>query len=187
MTSSTTTIFGPAADSPLPRHTRMPMRADKPRADHIAIISHELRNALGVVRNAARLLRLQVGADGVERARVLIERQMGLMTLHVEDLLNASRDGRPRAQQLAYVDLCSVLGHSVDAIAPDFARRGHRLSVNLPANALWVLADGARLEQVFSNLLINAGKYTRDGGDIAVTLDSTEEHARVRIRDSGIG
>jgi signal transduction histidine kinase len=50
-----------------------------------------------------------------------------------------------------------------------------------------VHADGARLEQVFSNLLINAGKYTRDGGEIVLTMDRLEQHARVRIRDSGIG
>ena len=50
-------------------------------------------------------------------------------------------------------------------IAPDVARRGHALVVNLPTEALWVHADAGRLEQVFSNLLINAAKYTPDGGE----------------------
>lgn len=162
--------------------------AKNPRADEIAIISHELRNALGVVRNAARLLRVQLDGVAIERARVLIERQVGLMNRHVEDLLSTSLKGeRKHGLRLAYVDLRGVLTNSCDAIAADFARRGHRLVINLPPDALWVHADGVRLEQVFSNLLINAGKYTRDGGEISLTLERLERCASVRIRDSGIG
>jgi len=187
MTSLTTNAVGVSAKSSSPCHARSPLRADRLHADHIAIVSHELRNALGVVRNAARLLRLQVSAEGVERARVLIERQVGLMNRHVEDLLTTSPDGRPRELQLACVDLRVVLRNATDATALDFARRGHRFALSLPADAVWVLADGTRIEQVFSNLLINAGKYTRDGGDISLVLDAHEGRARVRIRDSGIG
>jgi signal transduction histidine kinase len=165
-----------------------PLPAADQRADEIAVISHELRNALGVVRNAARLLRLQVGASGVERARVLIERNLVQMNRHIEDLLaTAPRNGHKPALRLASIDLRIILEHSLDAIAPDFARRGHRLAISLPADAVWVRADGARLEQVFSNLLINAGKYTPDGGEISLLLEQRHDRARVRIRDSGVG
>ncbi|MEJ0085276.1 MAG: HAMP domain-containing sensor histidine kinase [Pseudomonadota bacterium] len=166
----------------------VPSPPAKTRANEIAIISHELRNSLGVVRNAARLLRLQVGADGVERARVLIERHVGQMSRHIEDLLEtAPLGGRKEALRLAYVDLRTVLRNAVDAITPDLERRSHRLAVELPENALWVHADAARLEQVFSNLLINAAKYTPDGGEISLGMECLERHASVRIRDSGIG
>ena len=50
----------------------------------------------------------------------------------------------------------SILRNTVDANAPDFAQRSHHLVVNMPAEALWVNADSARLEQVFSNLIGNA-------------------------------
>jgi signal transduction histidine kinase len=85
------------------------------------------------------------------------------------------------------VDLRTILANAVDAIAPDCAERRHHLVVNLPAEALWVHADGARLEQVFSNLLINAAKCTPNVGEITVTLEFLGKHASVRIRDSGIG
>jgi len=158
------------------------------RGKEIAIISHELRNSLAVVRNAAALLRPQVDAQYVERARVLIERHVCLMNRQIEDLLDAAPPGRKKvAMRPSYVDLRKILGNAVDAVAPDCAQRSHHLVINLPAEALWVHADGARLEQVFTNLLINAAKCTPNVGEITVTLELLGKHASVRIRDSGIG
>jgi signal transduction histidine kinase len=172
----------------LPPGIVVPLRVVDARADEIAVISHELRNSLGVVRNAARLLRFQVDAGGIESARVLIERHVGQMTRHIEDLLETAQLSRMRnVLRLSHVDLRAIVEFSIDAIAPDLARRGHRLAVSLPQEALWLHADGARLEQVFSNLLINAAKYTPDGGDIALTMERLEDHASIRVRDSGVG
>jgi signal transduction histidine kinase len=166
----------------------VPTRRADSRADDIALISHELRNSLGVVRNAARLLRFPVGASGIDQARVLIERHVGQMGRHVEDLLAAAQPaGRSKALRLAHADLRTIVEQAVSAIAADLARRSHRLTVHLPAEALWVHVDTARLEQVFSNLLINAAKYTPDGGDIVVTLERQDAHACIRVSDSGIG
>jgi signal transduction histidine kinase len=165
----------------------VPLRLADSRADEIAVISHELRNSLGVVRNAARLLRFPVGETGVDGARVLIERHVAQMTRHIEELLDASRIGHKKALQLTHADLRTVVEFAVNAIAPEMARHGHRLVVSLPADALWVHADVARLEQVFSNLLINAAKYTPDGGDIALTMERVGAHACIRFCDSGIG
>jgi signal transduction histidine kinase len=165
----------------------LPLRIADSRADEIAAISHELRNSLGVVRNAARLLRFPVGEGGIDGARVLIERHVGQMTRHIEELLDASQAGHKKALQLTHADLRTVIEFAVNAIAPEMARHGHRLVVSLPPDALWVHADVTRLEQVFSNLLINAAKYTPDGGDIALTMERVGGHACIRFCDSGIG
>jgi signal transduction histidine kinase len=164
-----------------------PIDAD-PRADEIAMISHELRNSLSVVRNAARLLRLPVGAGGIDGARVLIERHVAQMTQHIDDLLDVShRNARKKELHRSHIDLRTVVEYALSAIAPDLARRGHRLVVHLPEKPLWVEADITRLEQVFTNLLINAAKYTPDGGEIALTMERSDAFAIIRIRDSGIG
>ena len=165
----------------------LPLRIADSRADEIAMISHELRNSLGVVRNAARLLRFPAGEAGIDGARVLIERHVGQMTRHIEELLDTSQHRDKKALRRSHVDLRTVVEFAVNAIAPDMARRGHRLAVSLPPDALWMHADVARLEQVFSNLLINAAKYTPDGGDIALTLERIGAHACIRFCDSGIG
>jgi signal transduction histidine kinase len=159
-----------------------------PRADEIAMIAHELRNSLGVVRNAARLLRQPAGASGIEGARVLIERHVGQMTQHINDLLEAShRVVQKKVLHKAHVDLRTVIEYATNAIASDLVRRGHRLVIHLPDKPLWIEADVSRLEQVFSNLLINAAKYTPDGGEIVVTINRADTFASIRISDSGIG
>ncbi|HEX3170219.1 MAG TPA: histidine kinase dimerization/phospho-acceptor domain-containing protein, partial [Burkholderiales bacterium] len=105
---------------PLPRIVAL--RLPDARADEIAIISHELRNSLAVVRNAARLLR---HPNGVEGARILIERHVAQMTSHIDDLLEAShRDNGRKALRRSHVDLRTVVEYSVNSIAPDLARRG---------------------------------------------------------------
>jgi signal transduction histidine kinase len=156
-------------------------------SEEVAIICHELRNSLAVVRGAARLLRSPAARDGIE-ARALIERHVGQMSRHIDDLLDPKRRGElNHGLQLAKVDLAVIAGYAADAIAPDMARRGHRLVVKLPEEPIWAFADGSRLEQAFANLLINAAKYTPDGGDIAFTLERDHERVCIRIRDSGIG
>lgn len=172
---------------------RVPLRlaASRPdtRADQIAGISHELRNSLCVIRNAARLLRLPASTDRIEDSRILIERHVDQMARHVDDLLGVSSvpNGKQAALHRSHLDLRTIVRHSVSAIAPDMERRGHELVVELPVDAIWVHADAGRLEQVFSNLLINAAKYTPNGGKIVLTLEREQAHARIRIRDTGIG
>jgi two-component system CheB/CheR fusion protein len=166
----------------------VPLHLPDARADEIAVISHELRNSLAVVRNAARLLRHPAGASGVDGVRILIERHVGQMTRHIDDLLDAShRDVRKKTLRRTHVDLRTIAEFAVSAITPDLARRGHHLVVHLPAEPLWAEVDAVRLEQVFSNLLINAAKYTPDGGEIMLTMEQLDKRVSICIRDSGIG
>jgi signal transduction histidine kinase len=165
-----------------------PLHLPDARADEIAVISHELRNSLSVMRNAARLLKMPAGANQVEGARILIERHVAQMNRHIEDLLDVSqRDARKKTLRRTHIDLRTIVEFAVSAIAPDMARRGHQLTVNLPATPLWVEADAIRMEQVFSNLLINAAKYTPDGGGITLTMERMEKRVSIVVRDSGIG
>jgi signal transduction histidine kinase len=154
--------------------------------DDLAVICHEMRNSLAIVRGAARLLR-SPGGTGPSTAGLLIERQAGQMIRHIDDLLDPMRRGRLDPLTLSRVDLCGIVRHAVDAIAPEMARRKHRLALQLPGHPVWMQGDSARLEQVFSNLLINAAKFTPDGGDIAMCLERTGDEACVHLRDSGVG
>src|SRR5450755_2735039 len=158
------------------------------RDDRLAVIAHELRNSLSVVRNAARLFGAQQAVSGViESARLLIERQVGQMSRLIEDLLDGSRATGPESLQRQRIDLRVLVGQVIEGIELDFGRRGHRLTVNLPDYPVWLDADPARLEQVFSNLLMNAAKYSHERGDITLTMERRSEYASVRISDEGIG
>jgi two-component system CheB/CheR fusion protein len=152
------------------------------------MISHEIRNSLAVLMQASRLVKLRRGQEDIDRALVLIDRHVLQMSRHIEDLLDTTPFKlHQNALRLTHLDLRGVLQNSIDAIAPDLARRRHKLTVNMPAEPVWIHADGARLEQVFSNLLINAAKYTPDAGAIELTLERLGQHINIRVRDSGIG
>lgn len=154
----------------------------------VAVICHELRNSLAVIRNAARLLQSPMQSVVVDRARSLIERQVGQMSRHIADLLESQPRGNGEMElRRSHVDLRQIVRDAVDGIAPEIARRGHRLVVQLPGAPAWAHADGARLEQAFSNLLINAARYTPDRGEIRLLMQRDVESWVVRIRDSGVG
>jgi signal transduction histidine kinase len=158
------------------------------RDDRLAVIAHELRNSLSVVRNAAHLFGTQQSVSGVlESARLLIERQVGQMNRFIEDLLDGSRVTGPESLQRERIDLRVLVMQVIAGIELDFARSGHRLTVHLPHDPVWLDADPGRLEQVFSNLLMNAAKYSPDRGDITLTVERRLEQASVRISDTGIG
>ena len=158
------------------------------RDDRLAVIAHELLNSLSVVRNAGRLFGAQQTVPGVvETARLLIERQVNQMSRLIEDLLDGSRAAGPESLQRRRIDLRVLVRQVIEGIELDFRRRGHRLTVNLPDDPVWLHADPGRLEQVFSNLLMNAAKYSHVRGDITVTIERRLEYASVRISDAGIG
>jgi signal transduction histidine kinase len=158
------------------------------RDDRLAVIAHELLNSLSVVRNASLLFGAQASVSGViESARLLIERQVSQMSRLIEDLLDGSRAAGPESLQRRRIDLRVLVRQVIEGIELDFRRREHRLTVNLPDDPIWLEADPGRLEQVFSNLLMNAAKYSHGRGDITLTVERRLEYARVCISDAGIG
>jgi len=153
----------------------------------VSVFTHELRNSLGAIRSATRILGLEPAEKcTAAKARTLIERQVTQMTGLVEDLLELSR-----SQQLHLrfqrSNLCTIAGEAAQTVEFTMQQRGHRMTHSFPAAPVWVQADAARLEQVLVNLLCNAAKYTDPGGDIGLSVEQQEGTAVVRVRDTGIG
>ena len=70
---------------------------------------------------------------------------------------------------------------------PVIDSRGHKLSVNVPAQPIWIEADTLRLVQVIGNLLNNAAKYTKTPGQISMSVRQEDGDAIIRITDTGLG
>jgi signal transduction histidine kinase len=160
-----------------------------PSIDFIATFSHELRNSLGAIRNASRILRSDESANPVHvKARVTIERQVAQMSRLVDDILDIARlrTGKLRLE-CERIELCQLVAFSLQTVDFVMQQRGHRVTVSLPQSRLWVHADPVRLQQVFVNLLTNAAKYTGDGGDVSVSVEEQAGQAIVRILDTGVG
>src|ERR1700722_13612176 len=162
----------------------------------LAMLSHEPRNPLAPILNAALLLRLHNNRNrlnGIEnpvlqQSAIIIERQVGQLARIVDELLEVSRITTGRIQlHRERIALGVVVENAVATVRSLIDQRKHELTVSLPAQAIWLDADAARLEQVVINLLTNAAKYTDQGGHIWVTLQQEGEEAVLRVRDTGVG
>jgi signal transduction histidine kinase/CheY-like chemotaxis protein len=169
---------------------------DHRKDEFLAMLSHELRNPLTPILNAALLLRLHSNRNrlhGIEnpvlhQSANIIERQVGQLARIVDELLEVSRitTGRIQLHQ-ERIAVGVVVDNAVTTVRALIDQRKHELKVSLPAPALWLHADAARLEQVVVNLLTNAAKYTDPGGHISVTVQQEGEEAVLRVRDTGVG
>jgi len=163
--------------------------ADRRKDQFLAMLAHELRNPLAPIRNAVELMRQVETVDPTfQPAREMVERQVKHLARLVDDLLDVSRinQGSIRLRK-EVVSLDTILQRAVEGTRPLIESRGHELSVQLPPQSVRLEADPTRLEQVISNLLNNAAKYTMPGGRIWVAASREGDEAVIRVRDSGIG
>jgi len=154
----------------------------------VAVASHELRNFLGAIRSATRILCVEASPSAAAQARSVIERQVAKMTSLVEDLVNISQSRHvPMRLECERRDLRAVAAEAAQTVEFAMRERNHRMTTSLPDSPVWVQADAARLEQAFVNLLLNAAKYTASAGRIGLTVAREGEEAVLRVRDDGIG
>ena len=163
--------------------------ADRRKDSFIATLAHELRNPLAPIRNAVEVLR----NGGHEDPQVVwcsgvISRQVTQMARLLEDLLDVSRLTRGQfALRRERLPLPAAVEHALEIARPRIEEYAHSLSISLPELPLWVDGDVARLAQVFSNLLINAAKYTPAGGRLGLAMEAVGDEVEVRVSDNGIG
>jgi two-component system, chemotaxis family, CheB/CheR fusion protein len=172
------------------------LRADRHKNEFLAMLAHELRNPLAPLRNALQILKLAPADPELGRkARSIIERQVENMARLVGDLLDAARAtlGHVRLRP-ELLDLRTIAEHTVEQIRPEFVARHHQLTLTMPPQPLQLKGDATRLEQVLSNLLSNASKYTPEGGSIEVRLERAVSpqnpaaaEAVIHVRDNGEG
>jgi PAS domain S-box-containing protein len=162
---------------------------DRRKDQFLAMLSHELRNPLAPILNAVQLLQLQKGQNSVQqKALAIIERQVGQLTHLVGDLLEVSRAITGRIQLCQeQVAMSSIVERAVETARPLIDQRRHKLTVSLPPDPIWLYADASRLEQVVTNLLTNAAKYTKEGGRIWLSAQQEGDKAVLRVRDTGLG
>jgi signal transduction histidine kinase len=165
------------------------VRADRRKHEFLATLAHELRNPLGMIRDAVGLLRREQGVSpAAQRAQALIERQVRCITCLFDDLLDVSRmrSGHLHLQR-ERIDLRAVLRNAIETLEADVSERGQQLTVALPQSPVWLQADPGRLQQVFVNLLANASRATGAEGELAVYVHVRNDQVVVRFRDSGVG
>lgn len=161
-------------------------RATRSRDEFLAMLGHELRNPLSAVRSAISVASL----DGERRHRALeiATRQSETLRRLVDDLLDAARITRGKVTlKKRPVPFATLVARAVDATRPLVAERGQVLFVSPPPTDALVEADELRFEQVLTNVISNATRYTEPGGRIEVVATIEGADAVCRVRDDGIG
>jgi len=162
--------------------------ADRSKDEFLAMLGHELRNPLAPILTALQLMRLRHNAEGADRERAVIERQVSHLSRLVEDLLDVSRATTGKIElHREPLKLATAVARAVEVARPLIESKQHVLTVSVPEDDLSVDGDLVRLAQVFANLLNNAAKYTEPGGHIDVEGSSDGPDVVIRVRDDGHG
>ncbi len=162
---------------------------ERRKDEFLAMLGHELRNPLAAITNAGELTRLlDPGDANYDESLEIIRQQAALMKRLVDDLLDVSRITSGRVQlQKSLVDAAEIITRVAEANDLLFSSRGHTLHLDPPPEGTFLEADPYRLEQILSNLLVNAAKYTDAGGEIWFSAEREVPDVVFRVKDSGIG
>jgi signal transduction histidine kinase/ActR/RegA family two-component response regulator len=161
--------------------------ASRAKDEFLAMLAHELRNPLGAIANASRLLEHpRIDAESAQRAREVISRQVEHLGRLTDDLLDAGRTIMGKiVLERQPLDLAAVVSRALGTLQAAGRLGAHRLEREL--QPVWVNADYTRMEQVVVNLVGNAVKFTPPGGTISVGVRSQGGEAVLSVRDTGVG
>jgi CheY-like chemotaxis protein/anti-sigma regulatory factor (Ser/Thr protein kinase) len=150
-------------------------------------LGHELRNPLGAIDLAMRLMGLRLGAAAIEERRA-IERQVKLLARLLDDLLDGARLAYGKIElRREPLELSSVVRSALEMAGPLIARKRHTLRVSVSEHGLGVEGDSERLTQAIGNILTNAAKYTTERGTIRVTAERSDDRVVLCVEDDGVG
>jgi signal transduction histidine kinase len=159
-------------------------QATRAKDEFLAMLGHELRNPLSPIVMAVKLMQKR-GASSKEL--LIIDRQLKQLVRLVDDLLDVSRITRGKIElHKERTSIAEVVRRAIEATHPLFEQRRQPIALDL-SDELLVYGDPTRLEQVFSNLLTNASKYSDPGSAVQVSAKSVHDRIEIRVRDNGIG
>ena len=162
-------------------------RADTIKSQFLATLSHELRNPLAPIGNGIAILKRRA-PEGPTDIYAMMDRQLGLMTRLIDDLLDVSRLDRGKLElHREKVAVDSFVNAAIETARPNIEGKSHELVVRYAPRTFHVDGDPTRLAQVISNLLNNAAKFTPANGRIELSMRTEGPQAVISVRDNGIG
>jgi len=162
-------------------------QSDRAKDEFIAMLSHELRNPLAALTSAAEILRVaRPHEDAAVMARDIVGRQTKHMTRLVEDLLDVNRVIMGKATlSRELINLADTVGAAVAAMRSTGRLAAHDVVLDL--QPVLVNADRSRMEQITTNLLDNALKFSPPGKRIEIRVCKQNGEALLSVRDEGEG
>ena len=163
-------------------------RTNRSKDEFLAMLGHELRNPLGAISSAATVLdHAGTSETMAAQAREVITRQVGHLVGIVDDLLDVARmtSGKIGLRR-EVADLVPIVQGCLATLRATGRLAGHEVTLET-TESVWADVDATRIEQVLTNLVVNAVKYTPMSGVITVSIGAEVDEAVLTVRDSGIG
>ena len=158
--------------------------ANRAKDEFLAMLGHELRNPLSAITTAAQVLRMRPEGAPAILAQGVLQRQAAHLTKLVDDLLDASRVSQGKIDlERRPLDFAAL----VQRVAVQVVGSSPKHQLDLRLETAWVSGDDTRLEQIVTNLLSNAVRYSPNGGAIHVVLAGAAEGVQLSVRDEGVG
>jgi two-component system, sensor histidine kinase len=174
-----------AQQSALARTNEALARAEEQKNRFLAVLGHELRNPLAAISGAVGLL--DGSTDEEARVHQVVRRQTAHLASLLDDLLDVGRitSGKIRITRHA-LELGAAARHCADLVSSNAGSDAPSIAVEV-AEPVWIDGDETRIEQIITNLLTNALKFTPASGTISVRVGAESGEAVLRVSDTGIG
>ena len=154
----------------------------------LATVVHELRQPLAPMRAALELMKRRESRESGEHARQIVERQLGQLVRLIEDLMEAARLREGKSQlHTERADLRNVVNDAIEAVDPFVRTKRQTVNLVTPDVEAWVNVDAVRIQQVFTNLLSNASKFSEEELPIDITIALKGTNVQVNVHDQGRG
>ena len=165
------------------------VEANRAKDFFLAFVSHELRSPLNAILGWSKILLTKTVDDNTRRnALETIERSARLQTKLINDLVDSARvaSGKLRLE-FHPTNLCEIVRGTYQAQKPTADAHSLDFTFTSDCDEIVVFADAGRLQQVLTNLISNAIKFTPDGGKVAIALSKTADTVTVQVKDTGQG
>ncbi|HKN58759.1 MAG TPA: PAS domain S-box protein [Gemmatimonadaceae bacterium] len=165
-------------------------QATRARDDVLAVVAHDLRNPLNTVSMAVSLMLETTPPERVQERRQveIVRRAADRMNRMIQDLLDVKRMESGRLTIEANPESPSgLINDTIDMLRPLAAGSTIRLETSIEDDLPMVLADSSRIQQVLSNLVGNAVKFTPRSGRITVCAEQIDSEVRFAVIDTGPG
>lgn len=164
-------------------------RASRLKDEFLATVSHELRTPLNSILGWAQIMRRKALDDQKREAALeTIFRNSRAQAQLIDDLLDMSRlitGNFPL--NLVPTSIRTVVDAAVEIVRPQAGAKSISLTTDFRSDDVEITCDPERVQQIVWNLLVNALKFTPEGGEVRVIVDTSDDHVSIAVRDNGQG